>query len=66
MGYTKKDAAEDTGSSGKEVSHAWHVARNDAASSGELEERNEQKVSDSEEGSFLYSIFKTIFGGEKE
>lgn len=66
MSYTEKDAAKDTGSSEKEVSRAWHSARDDAASSGELEERNERKVSDSEGGSFLYSIFKAVFGGGKE
>lgn len=32
--YTEKDAAKDTGSSGKEVSRAWHEARNDAAREG--------------------------------
>lgn len=29
--YDKKDAAEDTNSSTKEVSKAWHQARDDAA-----------------------------------
>ncbi len=28
--YSEKDAARDTGSSGKEVSRAWHSAREDA------------------------------------
>ncbi|OGM94671.1 hypothetical protein A2524_02085 [Candidatus Wolfebacteria bacterium RIFOXYD12_FULL_48_21] len=62
MGYTEKDAAKDTGSSGKETARAWHSARDDAAASGELESRNERKVSDSENGSILYSIFKAVFG----
>lgn len=29
-GYGKDDAAKDTGSSIKQVSYAWHVARDDA------------------------------------
>lgn len=33
-GYTKKDAAKDTDSSGKKVSEAHHEARNDAAKEG--------------------------------
>jgi hypothetical protein len=31
--YTKKDAAKDTDSSSKKVSHAWHDAREDAQQS---------------------------------
>ncbi len=62
MSYTAKDAAKDTGSSGKETARAWHSARDDASSSGELDERNDRKVSDSEGGSFLHSIFKAVFG----
>lgn len=34
--YGKGDAAKDTGSSIKEVSGAWHTARDDAVSSGDL------------------------------
>ncbi|MEK7603646.1 MAG: hypothetical protein AAB461_00820 [Patescibacteria group bacterium] len=60
--WDKKDTAERDGVSVKEVSNAWHQAREDAASSRELEERNENKVSDSEDGSTLYDIFKGIFG----
>ncbi len=37
--YTEKDAAKDTGSSVKDVNHAWHAARDDAQDSGELSER---------------------------
>jgi len=48
--YTESDAAEETESSEKEVAEAWHSARDDAASSGHLPERNENKVSDSEHG----------------
>ena len=32
--YDKKDAAEDTDSSTKDVSRAWHDARDDAAEEG--------------------------------
>jgi len=32
--YTKKDAGKDTGSTVKEVSRAWHEAKNDAAKEG--------------------------------
>lgn len=32
--YTKKDAAKDTGSTPKEVSGAWHKAKDDAAKEG--------------------------------
>lgn len=32
--YDKKDAARDTDSSSKDVSHAWHDARDDAAKDG--------------------------------
>lgn len=34
--YTEKDAANDTDSGGKETSNAWHTAREDARSSGEI------------------------------
>lgn len=43
--YTEKDAAEDTNSSVKEVSEAWHDAREDAQKSGELPEREANKNS---------------------
>jgi len=33
-GYGKKDAAQDTDSSTKDVSRAWHDARDDAAEEG--------------------------------
>jgi hypothetical protein len=48
--YTEKDAAAETESSKKEVAEAWHTARDDAASAGDLDERNDRKVSDSPEG----------------
>ncbi len=41
--YNEKDAAKDTDSSSKEVSEAWHQAREDAQKSGELPERAEHK-----------------------
>lgn len=59
--YTEKNAARDTKSSVKEVNKAWHQAREDASSSGELNERNENKVKDSSEGSSLFDIIKSIF-----
>lgn len=60
-GYDKEDAAKDTNSSVKEVSEAWHQARNDAASSGHLNERNENKVSDSSEGSGIMDFIASFF-----
>lgn len=56
--YSEKDAAKDTGSSGKEVAEAWHSAKDDAAASGQLPERNANKVSDSEHGPELANIFE--------
>ncbi len=56
--YNKNDAAKDTKTTESEVSSAWHDARNDAVKSGDLEERNINKVSDSETGKELYEIFK--------
>lgn len=52
MGDTgwKKFVADLTNSSTSEVSRAGHVARDDMASSGQLSERNINKVSDSPEG----------------
>jgi len=35
--YDKKDAQEDTNSSRREVQEAWHVARDDAQRSGEID-----------------------------
>jgi hypothetical protein len=66
--YTKKDAANETDSTPKDASKAWHSAREDAAGSGELEERNENKVSDSPEGKELYGEFKKagMVGENKE
>lgn len=37
--YDKVDAMQGTNSSGKEVSEAWHQAREDARASGELTDR---------------------------
>jgi len=48
VGYDKVDAAKDTGSSTSEVSHAWHVARDDAQKSGELPERAAHKAEKAE------------------
>ena len=63
--YTKEDASKDTQSNVSEVSQAWHAAREDAARSGHLEERNVNKVSDSELGPELYAAIKSL-GNEKE
>jgi len=63
--WTQKDTAKETGSSGKETSRAFHDARNDASGSGYLDERNENKTSDSKEGSIL-SAFFSIFKGSKD
>lgn len=54
-GYNKEDAAKDTNTSTSKVSEAWHGARDDAAKSGDLNERN---VSDSPHGRELYETFK--------
>lgn len=63
--YSNKDAARDTSSSGKEVSRAWHQARQDAAGSGSLNERNENKTSDSPEGKILGGIFRALGFGRR-
>jgi hypothetical protein len=34
-GYSERDARKDTGASRRDVSHSWHDARDDAASSGD-------------------------------
>lgn len=64
--YTVKDAANDTGSSSKSASRAWHDARDDAASSGSLDERNANKTSDSENGSILNGIFRFLGFGRND
>jgi hypothetical protein len=45
--YTAKDAAKDTGASGKETARAWHDARQDAQNAGELSEREANKANQS-------------------
>ncbi|MBI2620877.1 hypothetical protein HYW61_01465 [candidate division WWE3 bacterium] len=47
--YDKDDAAKDTDSTAKEVSEAWHTARDDAQKSGDLPERKEKKEKDEDE-----------------
>ena len=47
-GYDKKDAARDTDSSTKDVSRAWHDAREDAQAAGELPEREANKAAQDE------------------
>jgi hypothetical protein len=49
-GYSKKDAARDTGSSPKDVSRAWHDAKDAAQKSGQLPERAASKAQQSGSG----------------
>lgn len=64
--WSKKDTSKYTGDSTRKVSRAEHDARNHAAGSGHLEERNRNKVRDSPNGGLLYEILKNIgFGGRK-
>ena len=63
--YGKGDAAKDTGSSSKSTRSAWHDARDHAAGSGHLSERNKNKVRDSENGSILGGFFDAIFGSDR-
>ena len=56
-GWSDKDTAKRDGISIKEAKGASHAARDDAAGSGFLNERNDNKTSDSEEGSILNGIF---------
>jgi len=65
-GYGKEDAAKETGVSGKELGRTWHQAREDAASSGHLPERNDNKVSDSPEGNAIMDFISSFFGGGKK
>jgi len=66
VGFDKKDAAKETDCTPKGVSKAWHQARDDAASSGELEERNDNKNNDSENGKIIRSIIKSFFSKDDE
>jgi len=63
MAYTKKDAAKETETTTSKVSETWHAARDDAAKSGELNERN---VNDSPEGRSIFAIIKDIFTTNKD
>ena len=56
--WTNDDTAEETGATPKQVAEASHDARDHAAGSGDLQERNENKVSDSPEGKEPYGVFK--------
>lgn len=56
--WTPKDTSKATGDSTSKVSEAFHQARNDAAASNELSERNISKVSDSEVGPSLQKTFQ--------
>jgi hypothetical protein len=56
--WSNEDTQKETGDSASKVSEASHDARDHAASSGDLSERNANKVSDSEHGSALHDFFK--------
>lgn len=56
--WTDKDTAEATDATPKQVRESEHDFDDDAAGSGYLPERNDNKVSDSPEGKELYEIFK--------
>lgn len=58
--WDEEDAAEETETSEREVRRAWHDARDHAAGSGQLNERNTRKTSDSREGGILSGIFRKI------
>jgi len=64
--FNEKHAAKETGASNKDVGRAWHDARDSASGSGYLSERNESKVSDSEEGKGIWAAIKSILGGKKD
>jgi|GEM_PF-2605277 len=65
-GYNKNDASRDTNSSSSETGKAWHAARDDAAGSGNLSERNADKTSDSEGGGFLNFLFSLAGFGKRD
>jgi len=59
--YNVKDAAKDTNVSSKHASGSWHQARDDAASGGDLSERNWNKLDNSP----IKDFFSNLFGWEK-
>ena len=65
--FGRKDASRMTGSSRRDTSRAWHDARDHAAGSGHLKERNRNKVSDSPQGRNIFDIFDALgmTGGKK-
>lgn len=66
MGWTKDDSVQRDGVTPKEASRAWHQAREDAAGSGSLPERNENKTSDSESGGLLNFLFRIAEFGRND
>jgi hypothetical protein len=58
--YSQKQAARDTNSNAREARRAWHDARDHAAGSGHLRERNHNKTQDSSEGAWLGKFFRKI------
>lgn len=59
--YDIKDAAKDTGVSSRHASGAWHQARDDASGSGDLPERNWNKL----DSSPIKDFFSDLFGWKK-
>jgi len=64
--WTAKDTAKETDSPTKDTNRAFHDARDSAASSGYLDERNESKVSDSEEGKSIWGAITSLFGKKND
>ena len=69
--YDKGDASKDTGSSAKDVSGAWHQARDDAVSSGDLTRGSSSGSGggafdrDSSAGQAAGGFWSSIFGSSK-
>lgn len=66
--YDKGDAAKDTGSTVKEVSGAWHTARDHAVESGDLSRGSESGNGggsfsrDTDSGKVATGFWESIFG----
>ena len=58
--YTEKDARRDTGVGRKEVSHAWHQARQDARKSGEIPSGSGCFIATAAYGSYLEPQVETL------
>ena len=65
--YTESDAAKDTGATGREVSQAWHDARDDAAKEGgHSVPADRHGEGGGLVGSILSGIGNILKGGKKE